>query len=177
MGSCSSKSTIVRSITVRIALVGDAVSGKTAILTRFANNVFPLSYKHNTKNFVAIKSYLLNESTTPVTIEIWEIQSNPSLTMDFALVVADITMPISQLQDYYWKWFQWCKDLGWTKLSVALSKKDLKFPLEEGYDTKISDLLVLDENQKVFITSAQDNEGIDRMFKSLLSQYRSINKF
>jgi ethanolamine utilization protein EutP (predicted NTPase) len=177
MGSCSSKETVIRSVTVRIALVGDAVSGKTAILTRFANNEFKSAYKHNTKNFVAIKSYLVNESSTPVTIEIWEIQNNPSLEMDFALVVADITMPISQLQDYYWKWFNTCKEFGWNKVSVVLSKKDMKFPVEPAYADKVHELLALESNQKVFLTSAQQNEGIDVMFKALLSVYRNYNTF
>lgn len=169
MGSCSSKTTVLKSTIVRIALVGNAVSGKSAILTRFANNQFPQSYKHNTKNFVAIKSYLVNEKKTPITVEIWEIQSNPSLPMDIALIVADITMPISDLQDYYWKWYQTCQSFGWTNVSIVLSKRDLNLNADNSYETKVKELLVLSPEQKVFLTSALNNEGIDLMFKSLLT--------
>lgn len=174
MGSCSTKTTVIRSTTLRIALIGNAVSGKTAILTRFANNQFPQTYKHNTKNFVAVKSYLVNEASTPITVEIWEIQSNPSLPMDLALIVADITMPISDLQDYYWKWFQVCQSYGWTNVNVVLSKKDLNLSIDNNYPSKIQELLVLSSEQRVFLTSALNNEGIDIMFKSLLSFSKNI---
>ena len=101
MGSCTSKTTVIESFIIRIGLLGDSVSGKSSILSRFANNKFTLNYQHHTKNLAGVKSYLLDESSTPVTIEVWEVQSSLNIAIDVAIIVSDVTMPISELQDYY----------------------------------------------------------------------------
>ena len=170
MGSCSSKTTVVQNFVIRIGLLGDAVSGKTAIISRFAHNKFTLNYQHHTKNLAGIKSYLVDETESPVTLEIWEIHSRLNIGIDIAVIVADITMPISQLQDYYWKWLQDANSYGWNDVNVALTKRDLKKDIvDDEYVEKIHESLALSENQQIFLTSSLLGTGIDRMFKTLIS--------
>ena len=82
------------------------------IISRFAHKKFTLNYQHNSKNLASVKSYLLEESSSPVTIEVWEVQSSLNIGIDVAVIIADITMAISELQDYYWKWLQEAKSYG-----------------------------------------------------------------
>jgi GTPase SAR1 family protein len=170
MGGCTNKTTVIDGTLVRIALVGDAVCGKTAILTRFAQNRFSLAYQHNQKNYTAMKSYLANEKSRPITVEVWEVQNELKVQVDFAVIVADSTMPVSQLQDYYWKWFQICQGFGWNKVCVALAKTDLNSGIDEKFLINVREKLVLDENQTVFKTSAMKNDGIDLMFKEIVTK-------
>ena len=169
MGACTTKTTVIDGNLLRVVLVGDSVSGKTAILTRFAHNSFSMAYQHNTKNYPALKSYLLNEKSRPVTIEVWEIQSELEMDVDYAIIVADSTMAISELQDYYWKWLQFCKKFGWNKVSVALAKTDLSASIDDKYLSNVREMLVLDDQQVVFKTSALRGDGIDTMFKRIIS--------
>jgi GTPase SAR1 family protein len=168
MGSCSSKTTVIEGFIIRIGLLGDSVSGKSAILSRFTHNSFSLNYQHNTKNHVGIKSYLLEESFSPVTVEVWEVQSALSVHIDIAIIVADSTKPISDLQDYYWKWLQIAQSYGWNKVYIALSKIDIK-GLDESYAEKVHEALVLDQEQEVYLTSSLTGKGIDAMLKSLIT--------
>ena len=101
MGSCTGKQIVLEGKIIRIALLGDSVSGKTALLSRFTYNKFSLTYQHNTKNIAGIKSYLLDESLSPVTLEIWEVQSPLNTLIDIGIIIADVSMSISELQDYY----------------------------------------------------------------------------
>lgn len=168
MGSCTSKTTVVEGFVIRIGLLGDAVSGKTAILSRFAHNKFTINYQHHTKNLAGVKSYLVDESSAPVTIEVWEVQSDLNIAIDIAVVVADSTMPISDLQDYYWKWLQKANSYGWNDVNVALSKTDLR-ETDEKLAGKVHELLALQAEQEVFLTSSLVNKGVDAMFKTLIS--------
>ena len=168
MGSCTSKTTVIESFIIRIGLLGDSVSGKSSILSRFANNKFTLNYQHHTKNLAGVKSYLLDESSTPVTIEVWEVQSSLNIAIDVAIIVSDVTMPISELQDYYWKWLQIANSYGWNTVYVALSKIDLR-EIDENEANRVHEALALPTDQQVFLTSALANKGIDPMFKSIIT--------
>jgi GTPase SAR1 family protein len=168
MGACTNKSTAVEGFIIRIGLLGDSVCGKSSILKRFTHNNFSLNYQHNTKNLAGIKSYLLEESFVPVTVEVWEVQSVLSVQMDIAVIIADSTMPISDLQDYYWKYLQIAKSYGWNNTYIALSKTDIK-DIDDSYGAKVHEALVLNTEQEVFLTSALSGKGIDALFKSIIT--------
>lgn len=169
MGSCTSKTTVVQSCIVRVALLGDAVSGKSAIVSRFIHNKFSLEYQHNTKNSVGLKSYLLDESSVPVTIEIWEVQSALNIEIDTAIIVCDSSMSISEMQDCFWKWLQVANSYNWNNIHVAITKSDFK-DASESYLMTIHQALALTYDQKIFFTSAQANKGIDYMFKTIIGR-------
>ena len=127
-----------------------------------------MNYQHHTKNLAGVKSYLLDESSTPVTIEVWEVQSSLNIAIDVAIIVSDVTMPISELQDYYWKWLQIANSYGWNTVYVALSKIDLR-EIDENEANRVHEALALPTDQQVFLTSALANKGIDPMFKSIIT--------
>lgn len=176
MGGCTNKNTVIDGSIIKIGLVGDAACGKSSILHRFAENRFNLEYFHNTKNFTVVKSYIVNDLKDPVTIQVWEIQNKQLVEIDIAVIVADCRMSISGLQDYYWKWFLYCKDAGWEKVSIVLSKSDLSSNIKEDYIQVIRQNLALDPNQLLLKTSALKNEGIDTLFKSIISQFYATIK-
>lgn len=173
MGGCTTKNTVIQGSVIKIGLIGDALSGKSSILLRFAENRFNSGYLHNTKNFAVIKSYLVNDKKQPVTVEVWELQTQNVIQLDVIVIVADSTMSVSDLQDYYWKWLQYCKAAGWENISIVLSKSDLNSNINQEFLNKIRENLVLEPNQLLLKTSASKNEGIDSLFKSIISRYLS----
>lgn len=173
MGGCTTKNTVIQGSILKIGLIGDPLSGKSSILLRFAENRFNSAYLHHTKNFAVIKSYLVNDKKTPVTVEVWEVQTQNVIQLDVIVIVADCTMPVSDLQDYYWKWFQHCKSLGWDHISIVLSKADLNSSITQDFLNIIRENLVLEPHQLLLKSSALKNEGIDSLFKSIISRYLS----
>lgn len=156
--------------TIRIGLVGDPLSGKTSLQTRFTSNRFSYEYQHTQKNTIGIKSYMLDEVSVPVTVELWELQSDFNQPIDIALIVVDSNLDIDEIQDYYMRWLEEGQSRGWAEIHVALTKSDINASESEGFLEKVSDALVLSSNQKAFLTSASSNMGILQMFKTIISQ-------
>ncbi|CAG9333348.1 unnamed protein product [Blepharisma stoltei] len=156
--------------TIRIGLVGDPLSGKSSILTRFISNRFRFEYEPTTKNIVGLKSYILDEVAIPVTVEIWELHSDFNQPIDVAIIVIDSKLPINEIQDYYMRWFKEAQNYFWNDIHVALTKSELSEDEADKFVDRVTDALVLPGNRKPFLTSASSNIGIFQMFKTIISQ-------
>ena len=169
MGSGRSKQREVTAYTHKVGLVGDVACGKTCLIDRFRKNSFRPMHVRTEKNRGGIKSYILAEMPVPVVAEVWEVQAL-NLFLNTVIIVIDCRNSIDQIQDTYKRWAKTCMDHGCRDIHIALNKTDLKRFSKEHHD-RILEALAASEDKMVFFVSAAKNDGVDYMFKCVISHW------
>lgn len=163
--------------TIQIVLVGDPKSGKSSILHRYTSKTFSYEHKPTQKTQGGMKSYVISEFPSPITIQLWEIAGNSNLWQNISvgLILLEATMSTSAMQDSFWKWSEYLTSHKRMITHIVITKSDHAKDISKR-EKLIREALGLGTSTKIFFTSAFDNTGIDAMMKSIMCDSRLLDR-
>ena len=149
---------------IKLVFVGDTEVGKSCLITRFIKGVFETNLKETTKANYVSKIIEIPEIRESITFDIW----------DTAILVYDTTRKESYDNIKNW-WYKDIKEHGDPDIVIGIAgnKSDLyedeEVPEQEAREFAESIGAVFS------LTSAQNNSGIDELFKDMGKKYLCQN--
>ncbi len=168
---------------IKLVFVGDTEVGKSCLITRFIKGVFETNLKETTKANYVSKTIEIPEIGESITFDIWDTNGREkfkSMTRIFyqgakmAILVYDTTRKESYDNIKNW-WYKDIKEHGDPDIVIGIAgnKSDLyedeEVPEQEAREFAESIGAVFS------LTSAQNNSGIDELFKDMGKKYLCPN--
>ena len=168
---------------IKLVFVGDTEVGKSCLITRFIKGVFETNLKETTKANYVSKIIEIPEIRESITFDIWDTNGREkfkSMTRIFyqgakmAILVYDTTRKESYDNIKNW-WYKDIKEHGDPDIVIGIAgnKSDL-YEDEEVSEQEAREFA--ESIGAVFsLTSAQNNSGIDELFKDMGKKYLCPN--
>ena len=168
---------------IKLVFVGDTEVGKSCLITRFIKGVFETNLKETTKANYVSKIIEIPEIRESITFDIWDTNGREkfkSMARIFyqgakmAILVYDITRKESYDSVKNW-WYKDIKEHGDPDIVIGIAgNKSDRYDDEEVPEQEAREFA---ENiGAVFsLTSAQNNSGIDELFKDMGKKYLCPN--
>ncbi|KAH0791048.1 Rab family GTPase [Histomonas meleagridis] len=174
---------------LRIALVGEASVGKTAISLRFAGNGFTknlsltvgLDLFNKTLNIlgkqvnVVVRDTAGQEQYRSIVKNFY--RNCQAIIIVFALGNLDPTVPLAKESfNTIGEWYRQIKNNADEGTMIALCGNMNDLQLEITHDEVMEKIRTIDENLEYFETSAKTNDGIDAMFETIAEKFLKSNE-
>ena len=168
---------------IKLVFVGDTEVGKSCLITRFIKGVFETNLKETTKANYVSKTIEIPEIGESITFDIWDTNGREkfkSMTRIFyqgakmAILVYDITRKESYDSVKNW-WYKDIKEHGDPDIVIGIAgNKSDRYDDEEVPEQEAREFA--ESIGAVFsLTSAQNNSGIDELFKDMGKKYLCPN--
>ena len=168
---------------IKLVFVGDTEVGKSCLITRFIKGVFETNLKETTKANYVSKIIEIPEIRESITFDIWDTNGREkfkSMAKIFyqgakmAILVYDITRKESYDSVKNW-WYKDIKEHGDPDIVIGIAgNKSDRYEDEEVPEQEAREFA--ESIGAVFsLTSAQNNSGIDELFKDMGKKYLCPN--
>ena len=168
---------------IKLVFVGDTEVGKSCLITRFIKGVFETNLKETTKANYVSKIIEIPEIRESITFDIWDTNGREkfkSMAKIFyqgakmAILVYDITRKESYDSVKNW-WYKDIKEHGDPDIVIGIAgNKSDRYDDEEVPEHEAREFA--ESIGAVFsLTSAQNNSGIDELFKDMGKKYLCPN--
>ena len=168
---------------IKLVFVGDTEVGKSCLITRFIKGVFETNLKETTKANYVSKIIEIPEIRESITFDIWDTNGREkfkSMAKIFyqgakmAILVYDITRKESYDSVKNW-WYKDIKEHGDPDIVIGIAgNKSDRYDDEEVPEQEAREFA--ESIGAVFsLTSAQNNSGIDELFKDMGKKYLCPN--
>ena len=168
---------------IKLVFVGDTEVGKSCLITRFIKGVFETNLKETTKANYVSKIIEIPEIRESITFDIWDTNGREkfkSMTRLFyqgakmAILVYDTTRKESYDNIKNW-WYKDIKEHGDPDIVIGITgNKSDRYDDEEVPEQEAREFA--ESIGAVFsLTSAQNNSGIDELFKDMGKLYLCPN--
>ena len=168
---------------IKLVFVGDTEVGKSCLITRFIKGVFETNLKETTKANYVSKTIEIPEIGESITFDIWDTNGREkfkSMTRIFyqgakmAILVYDTTRKESYDNIKNW-WYKDIKEHGDPDIVIGIAgNKSDRYDDEEVPEQEAREFA--ESIGAVFsLTSAQNNSGIDELFKDMGKKYLCPN--
>ena len=168
---------------IKLVFVGDTEVGKSCLITRFIKGVFETNLKETTKANYVSKIIEIPEIRESITFDIWDTNGREkfkSMAKIFyqgakmAILVYDITRKDSYDSVKNW-WYKDIKEHGDPDIVIGIAgNKSDRYDDEEVPEQEAREFA--ESIGAVFsLTSAQNNSGIDELFKDMGKKYLCPN--
>ena len=168
---------------IKLVFVGDTEVGKSCLITRFIKGVFETNLKETTKANYVSKTIEIPEIGESITFDIWDTNGREkfkSMAKIFyqgakmAILVYDITRKESYDSVKNW-WYKDIKEHGDPDIVIGIAGNK-----SDRYDDeKVSEQEAREFAESIgavfSLTSAQNNYGIDELFKDMGKKYLCPN--
>ena len=168
---------------IKLVFVGDTEVGKSCLITRFIKGVFETNLKETTKANYVSKTIEIPEIGESITFDIWDTNGREkfkSMARIFykgakmAILVYDTTRKESYDNIKNW-WYKDIKEHGDPDIVIGIAgNKSDRYDDEEVSEQEAREFA--ESIGAVFsLTSAQNNSGIDELFKDMGKKYLCPN--
>ena len=168
---------------IKLVFVGDTEVGKSCLITRFIKGVFETNLKETTKANYVSKTIEIPEIGESITFDIWDTNGREkfkSMARIFykgakmAILVYDTTRKESYDNIKNW-WYKDIKEHGDPDIVIGIAgNKSDRYDDEEVPEQEAREFA--ESIGAVFsLTSAQNNSGIDELFKDMGKKYLCPN--
>ena len=168
---------------IKLVFLGDTEVGKSCLITRFIKGVFETNLKETTKANYVSKTIEIPEIGESITFDIWDTNGREkfkSMTRIFyqgakmAILVYDTTRKESYDNIKNW-WYKDIKEHGDPDIVIGIAgNKSDRYDDEEVPEQEAREFA--ESIGAVFsLTSAQNNSGIDELFKDMGKKYLCPN--
>ena len=168
---------------IKLVFVGDTEVGKSCLITRFIKGVFETNLKETTKANYVSKTIEIPEIGESITFDIWDTNGREkfkSMARIFykgakmAILVYDTTRKESYDNIKNW-WYKDIKEHGDPDIVIGIAGNK-----SDRYDDKeVSEQEAREFAESIgavfSLTSAQNNSGIDELFKDMGKKYLCPN--
>ena len=168
---------------IKLVFLGDTEVGKSCLITRFIKGVFETNLKETTKANYVSKTIEIPDIGESITFDIWDTNGREkfkSMTRIFyqgakmAILVYDTTRKESYDNIKNW-WYKDIKEHGDPDIVIGIAgNKSDRYDDEEVPEQEAREFA--ESIGAVFsLTSAQNNSGIDELFKDMGKKYLCPN--